>query len=501
MTKLDKLKEDFYKLRDPKIGEERILKKLAPLEKNLKKYLSRWLALSREAKEVYPSQGLLLTPYDRLSVSGFRTLKKSRLLKTLRHRMFFLEMFNHSYRIHFLDKVNKRVFKSPKKVECRALTTAFNSGLSLSIRDIGSIVNGSQKARISRTERYGAGPFVKLGRQGRALFTGSANPDVWGTSTALATMAACHCLATIPRNGLMYNLKRQSEVAHEAFEILEELREVILKDRPEESTILKYWRGNVAGVLEPEPEKALTRASALFKTGVKAFRIYSPEPGIGPIITVKALRKEFRDTIEIFAGQIVDVTQAKRTEEVGADGIFVGIGGGGRCTTGVRSGTVIDWPELVWRLRGEIKIPVVVEGGASDHAATTLLLGGSGISVSRIAAGGTIESPGGILYCVGKSGKLFKPYGGEASARAKFAEGKMLPFGIPSFVEGETTRSEVSYFKSEQPTLAYNLHLLTEDAILALVFRGVKNVYDLHDLDPLPLRHVTALGRYQIYTH
>ena len=140
----------------------------------------------------------------------------------------------------------------------------------------------------------------------------------------------------------------------------------------------------------------------------------------------------------------------------------------------VRSGSAIDWPELVWKLRGEINIPIIVEGGASDHVATTLLLGASGISVSRVVAGGTIESPGGLLYCSDDSGKLFKPYGGEASARTKYLDGKLLPFTIPSFVEGETTKAELSYIKNVHPTLTYNLHVLIEDAILAMVFRGAK---------------------------
>ena len=72
------------------------------------------------------------------------------------------------------------------------------------------------------------------------------------------------------------------------------------------------------------------------------------------------IRKKFGREIEIIAGQVVDVSQAVAAQEVGADGIVIGIGGGGRCITGVRSGSVIDWPELVWGLRGEINIPIIV---------------------------------------------------------------------------------------------------------------------------------------------
>jgi len=51
--------------------------------------------------------------------------------------------------------------------------------------------------------------------------------------------------------------------------------------------------------------------------------------------------------------------------------LYIGIGGGGRCKTGPRSGTVIDWPELLWSLRGETSLPEIVEGGASEYVAET----------------------------------------------------------------------------------------------------------------------------------
>ena len=116
-------------------------------------------------------------------------------------------------------------------------------------------------------------------------------------------------------------------------------------------------------------------------------------------------------------------------------------------------------------------------------------------------SGGTIESPGGALYCMDKKGRLFKPYGGEASARTKYLDGKLLPFQIPSFVEGETTKAEKSYVKYVYPTLTYNLHILNEDAILALVFRNVESIHELQNLEPSPLRQNTSFGSLQQHTH
>lgn len=152
-------------------------------------------------------------------------------------------------------------------------------------------------------------------------------------------------------------------------------------------------------------------------------------------------------------------------------------------------------------MRGEIGIPIVVEGGASDHIATTLSLGASGIGVSRIAGGGTIESPGGMLFCVDEKGEFYKPYGGEASARTKFLDAHMLPFGIPSFVEGETRKAQMAFFQYALPTLAFNIYSLTEDVILSLVFRAVNDITEFHALDPSPLRRKTAVGEAMQKTH
>lgn len=463
--------------------------------------LTGWLAISKDNQHLYPGQGLLLTPYDYLDIKNLVMLPPGALTKTLQLRRFFLSLFNHPYRISFLKQVNRVPFQPPPKITCLALEVAQKEGLSLTIGDFGAAVTGSIRERISRSERYASGPFVKLGKQARTVFVGSASPDVWNSTPAVATMAASHCLTGIPRNGLMSDVARQSDLAREILNYLEELADEILDKRLSVKEILNFWRNNVMGTLEASPEKALIRAEALWKAGIRTFRVYSPEPGTGVEKTVKALRENYAGEIEIFAGQIVDIVQAKRIAEAGADGLFVGIGGGGRCITGVRSGSVVGWPELVWNLRGEIDIPVIAEGGASDHIAVSLLLGSSGISLSRVAAGGTVESPGGALYCMDNAGKMFKPYGGEASARTKYLDGKVLPFDIPSFVEGETTKAEMSYVKFVYPTLTYNLHLLLEDAILAMVFRGVTDIAGLQQLDPSPLRRITPSGEFQRNTH
>jgi hypothetical protein len=492
--------EDFKMMRDPVLGKQRIIEKLFSLEGN-GDYLRDWYAFSEEADKVYPDQGLILTEHDYFGFEPRKLLLPQEVVReTLRVRQYYLELFNHPFRINLIKETDAKNFEAPPKVPCRAIEYAEETGLALSIGDVAAINSGSDQERQQRTKRYAEGPFVKLGKQARILFTGSDSPDVWNSSFALSTMAASHGLALLPRNGIMTDIKRQVDLGFATFRRLEHLRETILDGREDADEVYNFWRRNLGAVLESTDEKALARASALYESGIRTFRIYSPEPGTEIVKTTKALRKEFGDNIEIFTGQVINVDQAKAVEEAGADGIFVGIGGGGRCITGVRSGSVIDWPMLVWNLRGEIGIPVIAEGGGSDHIGESLLLGASAISTSRVVAGGTIESPGGVRYCSGGNGVLFKPYGGEASARTKFLEDKMLPFNIPSFVEGETTKAEMGFLKGAVPTMAYNLNQVIENSILAMVFRNVSNITELHGV-PNPLRRTTGSDSFQRNTH
>ena len=76
-----------------------------------------------------------------------------------------------------------------------------------------------------------------------------------------------------------------------------------------------------------------------------------------------------------------------------------------------------------------------------------------------------------------------------------------MPFEIPAFVEGETARAYLNYGQHNFPTITYNLHMLIEDAILALVFRGVDNIHSLHKIDPSPIGQITSSGDFQRKTH
>lgn len=491
----------FKTFRDVKLWETYINSKLAPFEKDTPSYLKYWYIESRENSHAYPSQGLLTTPYDFLPNHQKAMLPLEKMFKILRIRQYFLELFNHPDRIPFLKLADQQSWVAPPYVENPAMELAIANGHALSVEDLGISVVGSQNERISRKDHFLKGPVVKLGRQARSLLVGSAMPDVYSSVYALSTMAQCHSLSGVPRNGPLSDIKRQCDLIKQVWTALSESEVLIGRSKSDRDYLLNHWKKNIMGVVEGDPDKALRRAQALYDVGVRTFRIYSPEPGINVLRCLKKLRQSLGDGVEIFAGQVVDQEQAKQLEAAGADGLYIGIGGGGRCITGVRSGSVIDWPILLWQLRGQINIPVIVEGGASDHIATTLSLGATGIGVSRIAGGGTIESPGGMLYCIDEKGRYFKPYGGEASARTKYLDNKMLPFGIPSFVEGETRVSYMDHLPYGAPTIPFHLFSLTEDIVLSLVFRGTNSLSAFQALNPSPIRLKTESGARLQSTH
>jgi hypothetical protein len=59
----------------------------------------------------------------------------------------------------------------------------------------------------------------------------------------------------------------------------------------------------------------------------------------------------------------------------------------------------------------------------------------------------------------------------------------------------------MAYFQYALPTLAFNIYSLTEDCILSLVFRAVRDVAEYQALDPAPLKRKTSSGEAQQRTH
>jgi hypothetical protein len=488
-------------LKNPQKAEAYIEQKLETLKQS--GYLDWLLAeFSRESQTdpalAYPSQGLVRTPYDGDAINQAHTdiIPQQEFIDSILPGMlYYLELFNHPQRIARL--LATPIFTAPQKHALNIFSKAKTTRQAISINQLALSPQGHTQPRVSRSEKFQAGPFVSLGNQPRSLLVGSANPEVWGSAPAIAHMAQTHSLIGIPRDGFFSNIQRQADLATSVLTWLE--KSPLLVDRPAEQAeqLLTLWKHNVMGVLEVSPKKGLARAEALYQVGIRTFRLYSPEPGSDLVKMVKLLRKLEKqnnwEPIEIFAGQVVDTDQAVQAAKAGATGLYVGIGGGGRCKTGVRGGLAIDWPELIWSLRGAVAIPVIIEGGASDAIAQTLAVGGTGIGVTRIAAGGTVESPGGLRYFVNSDGRFFKPYGGEASGRVKYLGGKAGPYGIIPYEEGEVGLAFRQYGRGNLPTLLSQMYYLNGDVILAFVMQNTSDLASFQQKAVKTLQTTSAL--------
>jgi hypothetical protein len=481
-------------LKEPEIAEKYIEEVVEFLKQN---NLWSWLidnyqrVSTTDASIAYPDQGLQITDYDEQPDYLETKRLDDKLVNTTIHAwLYYLELFNHPDRLDALFRENEAEFQPPQPSDNTLLDDKGNQ--IVGINEFSLTPTGADKDRTKRTERFKNGPFVRLGRQARIPFVGSANHDIWGSTPAIASMAMSHALCGVPRDGFYSDPVRQADLAKSVFNMLEKSPALHGKNQETQDKLLEMWRHNVMGVLEANPVKAQERFSHLYEAGVRTFRVYSPEPGSGPLETLKLLRKKEQEKnlepIEIFVGQVVDLEQAKALEDAGADGIYLGIGGGGRCTTGVRSGVGINWPQLVWEMRGELNIPIIVEGGGSDYVAQSLSLGTTGIGVTRAVGGGTIESPGGCLFFYDEETGLWKPYRGEASAGMKSMGGRIGPFGFIPYVEGEGTRAYLEYGRGNVPTLLQNLNLLLGDAIMGHVFQNVQSIAELQEVGAKSLR-------------
>ncbi len=167
----------------------------------------------------------------------------------------------------------------------------------------------------------------------------------------------------------------------------------------------------------------------------------------GVIDTVKSIKKQYGDDIDVVAGNIATASAAKTLSDAGVDGIKVGIGPGSICTTRVVAGVGIPQITAVHQVSraAASDIPVIADGGIkqSGDVAKAIAAGASSVMMGSALAG-TEESTGEITL---HNGRRFVIYRGMGSLEAmKQGKGSRERYGqadvdntkklVPQGIEG-----------------------------------------------------------------
>ena len=146
----------------------------------------------------------------------------------------------------------------------------------------------------------------------------------------------------------------------------------------------------------------LERAAELVRAGVDVL-VIDIAHGHSVVMqrALEAFRKDFPDT-ELIAGNVATTEGARFLLDLGADGIKVGIGPGGGCTTRITTSFGVPQVQALVECRlavGASGLGVIADGGIKRHGSLALaLLFGGDCAMLGSAFAGTEEAPGEVVH-------------------------------------------------------------------------------------------------------
>jgi hypothetical protein len=419
--------------------------------------------------------------------------------------------------ISFLRRleVGSRDFQAPISGNSRVMDRIIADGRVVSFANLRIESPVPENDRHSRTQIHETLGEHNIMGMARMPFALGSVPDV-GSVLGYITTAQSNGMAFVARDKVLSDCDNQVEVVSRVINTLEEMElpdsimpnednlEDFLKimDLPEEDftpetakqlyveVLRASWTANVGAAVEAS-SKGLERAKKLYDIGCRLIRIYSPEGGTEIVSQVAALREQFKDdpTVKIVAGQMMDTETAINAERAGADAIIIGVAGGSQCTTSKNAGIPVNTPNLLYKLRGKLNIPIGVEGGGvGDHLMTAFALGASFL-LKPGEIGMSIEGAGARYMLQDPKGKYWMLYGGEASDGSKWWRDLLDAQGRPQFVEGEPG---VRILPHEKYSMTRNIHKLKQQAAIGLVFQRAQSIEALQQRDCSNIVEVTA---------
>lgn len=187
------------------------------------------------------------------------------------------------------------------------------------------------------------------------------------------------------------------------------------------------------------------RVEALIKAGVDVIVVDTAHGhSKGVIESVRDLRRTFKGTYELVAGNVATPEATKALIDAGVDAVKVGIGPGSICTTRVVAGVGVPQVTAIddcSRAAAGSGVPIIADGGIkySGDLVKAIAAGANTVMIGSLFAG-TEESPGETILYQGRSYKAYRGMGSLGAMRQgskdRYFQGgvqddkKLVPEGI-----------------------------------------------------------------------
>lgn len=166
-------------------------------------------------------------------------------------------------------------------------------------------------------------------------------------------------------------------------------------------------------------------------------------------------RKKFPST-ELVIGNVALPEAVKIYQDLGVNGIKIGLGPGSACTTRRNTNIGVPQAEAIYYCFRNAEVPLIADGGIrrNGHISLALLLGGDSVMIGGLFAG-TDETPG--LVFRKSTGQRVKTFRGMASREAMYArlraEESDNPYEISSRISPEGIEKDVEARGSVVPII------------------------------------------------